>query len=203
MNGETEHLADNTLFQLVCNGAHVGCPFCVASLNSLVPIGNRLVHLDGFEVGSRGLVIDHNSEARVLITIQDGAPPEFQRRVNRALELVIDESSFSTPPWAPPASLSDYAHIHSSMIEGWRAELSSGVQSALRSSFLQIVVAIWWLRLPLSFDDLWPSLEAHGWPIAMRGLLEDRFDFSMTALRLGAGRKAIKRKRVEAFFVPR
>jgi hypothetical protein len=60
----------------------------------------------------------------------------------------------------------------------------------------RLIECIWLQRLPLTADEVWAVLEAHGAPLDWRSEVTSRYQYGIAALRCVVGRKPFKNRHV-------
>ncbi|MGU9980723.1 hypothetical protein ACJ4V0_11855 [Phreatobacter sp. HK31-P] len=69
--------------------------------------------------------------------------------------------------------------------------------SRLENAEFAIIQTVWWQRYPVRAEDLWPMLEAHGFPKSHLLRFVDRFNFGIDLLVHAQGRRPNSRRRME------
>lgn len=177
-------------------GIACGCPFCLARLREVPKIGAEFVLLSSFDIGQRGRVVRAGPSSLSEIHLRmDGEPPEWLRRVDPVWQLYLEARLFRTLAWAPPLSLEDTLALHEIALDV--LSRPSGRRGPSISDIARAITSVaWWARLPVSADEIWPMLEAHG--VRGRGRIEfiRLFDFGQRLLVANHGRKPNSRKRM-------
>lgn len=181
-------------------GVSNGCPFCLSIHAPLPSTGEEFTFLSGIHCGVRARMMEVQSVELGRFTYAiDGEPAGHSHLGNRSLEDALALTLFSVPPWAPPLAVEDAHRVHWSF-------LTEFVQAAIErrppnydDALIGLVGCLWSWRMPLKFDDVWPMLQAHGWPNAKYLEGKAKLDFALEALECSVGKRAIQRRRLRPF----
>ena len=189
---------------IVFNGSSASCPFCASLLTKAPADGDRIIVLTGVLCGQRGQVIEGPSvDPDVFFVRFDGDGVDETYRLDRKHDLVLPESAYVVPEWMPPASVEDVAAIHHALVYRFADEIVEANPFPLLGVLRSVALSVWQRRLPIDWLELWPMLEAHGWPGEGRDLATTRYLFASELLVEGFGRAPIKAKRMAPMAEPR
>lgn len=191
-----------TLVRTVECGAAADCPFCIGRMIASVSVGDRIVFLQGSNAGREATVTAERgfNDGEFLVHF-DLEPQEHQSRVIYNLDRFSFAPIESIPDWLCHLSTDDLSALDEAIVQtsvlfrhhsGWSIDVLIPILSTIRSR-----------RLPVAGTDLWPTLEAHGWPTATRDDFEDRLAFAIETLVAMVGRPAIRRKLVPPMSIGR
>jgi hypothetical protein len=139
-----------------------GCPFCKAINADFPKIGDKVKILSDFKAGLIGEVTEVEQEEIIVHFLYD--PKEYQYRVLLKYDLVEPSPFLVVPSWAPAIPLKRAAKLHDLVINFCQKSLCNSKWKFGQSAFSDIVVHIWFKRLPIEPPELWRILEAHGIP---------------------------------------
>jgi hypothetical protein len=189
-------------------GREAGCPFCAAQVEGRPSLGQRIMILNGYRAGMMGTVSSVDLDARfrpgAFLIKADRDNPHIEQIVNPDLDL------FTTHPpeelltkWIPPLTMGSAAALHDVVLRvcGRFAELGSDEWH--RGAFYALIDHCWRERLPLSEQEVWAILDAHGMQKNLQKDARRSYVEGMELLVYTHGRKPIKKKRVEPLSVPR
>lgn len=188
---------------IVLHGDISGCPFCRTIAEQLPTAGRQIIFLSGYNCGEVGTVIGTGPDQDELEYKMEGEPEHFSYRTSRKYASFIDLASFSVPDWAPPVSIEDAHEVHWGLVNAFVAADSRQAGRPLEDALKGLIMAVWARRLPLTADQVWPMLSAHGWPEGTRVAMLARYSFGLNLLRDATGRQAVKRKAMPPFGSPR
>jgi hypothetical protein len=94
-----------------------------------------------------------------------------------------------------PFSIEDVLAVHEAVLRTIDKHVNEG-HRRLEKTIFPIVGACWWQRLPISAEELWPMLTAHGFQANDRSEFSKLFEFGRNLLTRNHGRRPIKRKRM-------
>jgi hypothetical protein len=184
---------------IVRHGLNNYCPFCGSLAWSKPLVGSRVVMLSGYRCGDAAEIVEIEDDGDVLVCKFDTDPSDYLSRENRKHELILPESLFGVPDWAPPISVEDAGAIHQRMLEALFEAFENGDPVPQRRMLQALVASVWSRQLPLAASDIWPMMAAHGWADETQNLVSDRYSFGLGLLELTGGKKPIKRKRMSPF----
>lgn len=102
----------------------------------------------------------------------------------------------SVPSWMVPLSIDDACSLHEQVLDSLNiAEHPAGVDPLLWIA-QGLVTRCWCRRLPVSGEEVWRVLTAHGVPTAGRVEFARLFDFGMALLVGANGRPPVRRMRM-------
>ena len=94
-----------------------------------------------------------------------------------------------------PISLKDAGELDSVVVEF--CEKSTSLQSFNWPTFYEFIRLVWKKRLPLTSNEIWLLFEAHGASFKFKKFVVDFYQKGTELLIYVAGRKPIKKKRVQ------
>lgn len=178
-----------------------GCPFCTARVDRRPPPGAAIVFLCGSDVGQIGVVSANQpgwGDTRQFCVKMNYGHPNHLRIVSPWLELFLAPGTMGVPDWMPPLSIEDACALHEQVLESLRRHPDPRGRKGASDMIRGIISRCWWERLPLSGEEVWRVLAAHGVRPSLGPIAIEYFDFG-TGLLVGAnGRKSVKRRRMPA-----
>jgi len=190
-------------------GRASGCLFCTAIGRETPQVGERIrviceARLPRGMVGMTGTVIETPvGESRRLGEIFVEIDDESWRSGVLNFDQVLVETlpRGPLPWWAPPIPLKEAGQLD--MIARILCdEDHPGSHPTLDLSLLyQLIEYIWRQRLPLTADEVWVVLEAHGAPLGWRSEVMNRYQYGIEALIRVVGRKPFKNRRLPPLFI--
>jgi hypothetical protein len=115
----------------------------------------------------------------------------------------IEEPFGEAPHWMVPLSMEDAFVVHEACLEMLDKFSMSTKALHAESTLFTIIGTCWWRRLPLTANDIWPMLKAHGAEGIEAREFGSLFDFGLRLLTAVNGRTPVKRKRMAALSKPR
>ena len=119
----------------------------------------------------------------------------IQEIVSLQWDLVEPVPGSPVPSWSPPISLKDAGELDSVVVEF--CEKSTSLQSFNWPTFYEFIRLVWKKRLPLTSNEIWLLFEAHGASFKFKKFVVDFYQKGTELLIYVAGRKPIKKKRVQ------
>jgi hypothetical protein len=185
-------------------GRGSGCPFCTAIGRERPQVGDKIrvlceVRSPRGLVGITGTVIETPEGAirklgEIFVEFDDerlGPGP-----LNFDHMLVETLPGGSLPPWVPPIPLKEAGQLDL-IARLLCTEHHPGSHPTPDLSLLyEFIGYIWQQRLPLTGDEVWAVLEAHGAPLQWRCEVLSRYHYGLEALVRLVGRKPYKNRRV-------
>jgi hypothetical protein len=148
-------------------------------------------------VGQVGLVVENSevsrSIGRFLVKLPYG-DEHTRTMVDPILDLFVDQDLMTVPTWMPPLSIEDACALHEQVLESlrWPARGRSGKAAA---KIVQgVITRCWGDRLPLTGQQVWAVLAAHGAKPSLKLPSIELFDFGMAVLVGSQGRAPVKRR---------
>lgn len=185
------------------DGALSGCPFCrtVAS-PTFPPVGTRIRTLSGIDIGRSGTVTQSPLREPLprneIIALMDGDPETAEIRIGLK---EFERLPASDPPnWAPPISLRDASDLETLVIYLCEKGNSPAGWTIHWTAYYEVISAIWRRRIPITGDELWSVLHAHGIHDRFAPDLKEFFTRGRDLLIAANGRKPGKKKRTKPFF---
>lgn len=188
-------------------GHRAGCPFCAARLERRPSLGQRIIILNGFRAGMVGTVsgIDLDSCFRVgtFLVKEDGDQTNSQQIVNPELDLFTRHAPAKpVAKWLPPLSMREAAALDEIVVSVCSRFAELEYDKWHRGTFYRLIEHCWRKRLPLSDDEVWAILAAHGMPIEFEKDARHSYVEGTEFLIYTHGRKPIKKKRVPPLSSP-
>ena len=185
------------------SGTHSGCPFCIGRMISTVSVGDKIVILQGPNSGALATVTtEHGFNQDDFLVHFDGEPERWETRISYARDRFTFPPIERLPTWLCHLSTDDLSVIDELVIR--TADLfiaNSNVWSV--ETLLPILSTVRSRRLPVGGADLWPTLEAHGFPSESAPSFQDRLDYAIEVLVTMIGRPPIRRKKVRPMSIGR
>lgn len=176
------------------------CPYCLAAKTPWPAIGRSLIFLSETDVGQVGVVVKDAwgtcPPDRFLVRMAYEKHPTMLRMVRPRHELYLEVCSLLIPDWMPPLSIEDNAHLHERLLLRHGDLVAVQDRSAFRGLLASIVDVCWRCRLPLTGQEIWLLLEAHGVDARWRQEVIELFAFGIELLTGSNGRPAVKRRRM-------
>jgi len=165
-------------------------------------VGVRFRKLSGIDIGRVGTVLESPAPPPLpsleFLARMDGDPPEVQMRI--LPRDIVEPFPFSEPPeWAAPISLADASDLDTIVVDFCNAGRSRNGWNIHCEVFYRVISSIWRMRIPITPNELWRVLHAHGVPDTFEIEIIDFFSKGRDLLVCTHGRKPIKKKRVEPF----
>jgi len=176
------------------------CPFCLARRTKIPPPGSRLVFLNNSAIGARGVVADYQEPARNdrFYVKLDHENSNTLCIVDKYRDLYVEEQLLTIPEWMPPLSIQDCELIHRCVQNFVLFMEGSHSRSAIQNAMYGIVECSWSNRLPITGNETWAILQAHGIDNRLRKDAIAFFEFGVGLLTNVKGRRAVMRKRMPA-----
>lgn len=187
-------------------GKTSGCPFCLARGRTLPQEGERVRVL--FELpssrrleGREGTVIEKAEEGalkpREIRVEMDNEPSRFRSMIINIDRLLVETlPTGPLPTWAPPISLKAAGPLDLIAMRLCDEETPGSHPTPDTRLMYEFIGYVWKQRLPLTAEEVWAVLEAHGAPLEWRHELIRRYAHGMEALVCIVGRKPFKNRRV-------
>jgi hypothetical protein len=184
-------------------GARSGCPFCIGRMVRSMSVGDRIVILQGPHSGASATVTaEHGFSQDEFMVHFDGQSERWETRISYSRDRFASLPIARPPTWLCHLSTDDLSVIDESVIQ--TADLfGANLNVWTVKTLLPILSIIRSRRLPVSGADLWPTLEAHGFPSATGPSFQDRFDYAIEILVAMVGRPPISRKKVQPMSIGR
>ena len=183
-------------------GGLSGCPFCRFANSPLPQVGVRFRKLSGIDVGRTGTVVESPAPPplcpKEFLAHMEGDPPETTMRI-LPREIIEPLPASEPPDWAPPISLADASELdmlivsfceHGNSADGWFINWEI---------FYRLISSVWRLRLPITGDELWRVLRAHGVSEQFEADLTGFFTKGRDLLVYTVGHRPVKKKRTSLF----
>ena len=158
--------------------------------------------LNDFNAGMTGTIanvdLDDRFPKTAFLIAADGDRPGVEQIVNTEHDLVaLIGSQVPLPSWLPPLALRDAAELDEVAV--WFCDRCSASGQFVwdRTSFYEVIRLCWQRRFPLTPDEVWSVLCAHGMPSELVIESQRTFLEGTELLVYTHGRKAIKKKRVK------
>lgn len=182
-------------------GFRAGCPFCAARLEKRPSLGQRIIILNGSRAGMLGTVscIDLDSRFRVgtFLVKADGDQANAEQIVNPELDLFAPYASVEfVAKWLPPLSMCEAAAFDEIVVYVCSRFAELGYDKWHRVTFYRLIEYCWQKRLPLSDNEIWGILAAHGMPNKFEKDARRSYIEGTELLIYTHGRKPIKKKRI-------
>lgn len=182
-------------------GRRAGCTFCAARLERRASLGQRIIILNGFRAGMIGTVscVDLDSRYRegTFLVKADGDQTNSQQIVNPEFDLFAPHASVEPiAKWLPPLSMREAAELDEVVVTVCSRFAELGYDQWHRSILYKLIGHCWRERLPLSDDDIWKILAAHGMPNEFEMDARRSYIEGTELLIFTHGRKSIKKKRI-------
>jgi hypothetical protein len=160
--------------------------------------------LSSHDIGERGRVTESGKAGSMgtFLVQMDYDPLGRLTIIHPTLDIYLDAASYKVPDWAPPLSIDDALGLHETAIEALNSQAVVGYRSADELAEGQ-ATAVWWRRLPIDADTIWPMLQAHGAAPRVRKEFRHLFSFGHRLLVRNHGRKPVRRKQMKPFEVGR
>ena len=104
--------------------------------------------------------------------------------------------------WLPPLNLREAAELDEVVVTVCRRFLELGAGKWHRGAYYRLINHCWRKRLPLSEDEVWAILAAHGMPKKFEKEARRAYLEGTELLVYAHGRKPIKKKRVSPLSLP-
>jgi len=133
----------------------------------------------------------------------DGDRPGIEQIVSPKLDLfaVLDHTRH-LPKWLPPLTLREAAELDEVVVTVCKRFQELGTGKWHRGAFYQLIDHCWRKRLPISEDEIWANLGAHGMPKKFEKQTRRSYLEGAELLVYTHGRKPIKKKRVSPLSMP-
>jgi hypothetical protein len=152
-----------------------------------------------FLAGRTGMVsrVNPGSPFRVgaLLVILDNDPEGIETVIDHPRDLFMKLPLPPIPNWAPPLILQEAGELDDAVIEFCRRCTTKGRWVWDHQAFYDLVAFVWRKRLPLTPEEVWTVLEAHGVPKKAKGRCQRLLREGIGLLTRANGRKAINAKR--------
>jgi hypothetical protein len=184
-------------------GTLSGCPFCRSvSSPTFPPVGTRIRKLSGIDIGRSGTVTQSPYTAaptsNEFLAHMDGDPEATAMRI-RLKE--FERLPASDPPnWAPPISLSDASGLDELVIHLCEKGNSPDGWAINWNAYYEVICLIWRRRIPITADEWWSVLHAHGIDDRFAPELKDFFTRGRDLLVTANGKKPANKKRTVPFY---
>ena len=186
----------------VIAGQGARCPFCIARLAVRPHIGDRVLLLNGFRAGTVGTVsrtdLDHRFHPGAFLIKAAGDKPGVEQIINAHIDLFTTVSARTRlPNWMPPLCMREAAELDEVAIAVCDRYAKMHSLTWNPTLLYRLVDHCWRNRLPLSSDEIWAILEAHGMPKKFAKEVKRSCTEGTQLLVYSHGRKPIKKKRVK------
>lgn len=188
-----------TLIDFTEHGQTAGCPFCKGRKIETVSVGDRIILLKGENVGRFATVTNARgwSDDEFFAHFDDDEPGADIR-----VHFKRDEFKYAPleqpPHWLCQLSIDDLCAIENAALKSSLLLGEQPIPTWNAETLLPLIGTIWARRLPISGEDLLPTLEAHGASSKLRQNFAELFDLAIQTLILLQGRPPIKRKKMGA-----
>ena len=178
-----------------------GCPFCSARLAKRPKPGERVILLNGFRAGMVGTVSRVDMESRLppatFLIKADGDRPGTEQIIHLNLDLFLVLSSRRRMPrWLPPLILREAAEVHEVVLIVCNRFAELGAAKWRPAIFYRLIEHCWRKRLPLTGDEIWELLVAHGMLNKFEKEARRLYIEGTELLVYTHGRKPINKKRI-------
>ena len=194
-----------TKFDQILAGVIIGresrCPFCSAKSASKPNVGDRVKILNGCRAGIIGTVTKTELDSRFTPTTflikANIDNPNWEQIVDPSRDLIQILPEPPIPDWAPPLSLREAEALDHAIVKF--CEKCTGIKGWEwnQQAFYEIIRHSWQKRLPITEEELWKVLLAHGIPRNERKRVKRLFKEGREVLIYTMGRKPIKKNRVK------
>ena len=192
---------DRTIIPGEREGFLSGCPFCASHRIGIPEVGTRFLIISGLHTGATATVVEwQKNMPRIeneFMAQLDHESPEWQTRVSTKRQMIQLFPLAPVPEWAPPLCMEDAGELHEIIIRFRERSFLKGRWKVDWGSFNEIIRSAWYNSLPLEPDELWLVLKAHGVPLKSKKDLIGFYQKGRNLLIHVAGKRPIKKKRVE------
>ena len=190
----------NAFEEAVRAGHRSSCPFCLGIANPDPPAGEELVFICVSEVGQRARVVDElwQGGRPGFLLAMDNEREGWFRIVTPGIDYFVLPDALGQTDWIPPLSIEDNIAVHRAILDGLiqpPARRSDYVQAMAK----RLASTCWHRRLPLSGEEVWLTLSAHGAPGQWRDPFVDSVSFGIGLLVASRGRSLNGRRRMAPF----
>lgn len=187
-------------------GIQAGCPFCRARVDQEPNTGQQILFLSGTDTGQVGTHVSAASPPlrmdQFLVKMDYQTDGSF-RIVTPLSDLFIVEPFGDVPAWMPPFSIEDALALHEAILMTFDRSRQETGTAAIPLAIHPIVATCWWRRMPISSDEAWGMLAAHGFDVLNPYEFSRFFSFGIELLIATHGRKPIRKRRMEPLSRPR
>jgi hypothetical protein len=178
-----------------------GCPICLSRCGKLPNPGDEII-LMSFMAGATGIVsrVDPGfpfNPGTFLIRLPTDRE-NVEMIIDPTRDLYANLPLPAIPPWAPPLSLRDAGELDGAIISFCHRCTAKRKWLWVQEAFFGLIGFVWERRFPLTPEELWGVLRAHGVPDRERGRCQRLFKEGLELLTVVRGRKPVKGKRVKA-----
>jgi hypothetical protein len=176
-------------------GSAHSCPFCRARMISEVSPGDTLNLVKGPCAGCSATVSATPSPVggEFLVHV-DGDPDTTLLRVPYLGDQFLREPLQPAPSWMCPLAISDLLVLEEGAMRALLRAFESGAKTIRVEAAQVLVAAAWWRRLPVTGEQIWAMLQAHGFEERWQSDFCQLFDFGFSLLVSTHGRKPIRKK---------
>jgi hypothetical protein len=129
----------------------------------------------------------------------DIEPVHVEQIVDPALHVYSPHAAtFRLPEWFPPFAMRECVDLHSALVAYIDRNVRLGGWTWDRKNFYEVIRYAWAKRLPIEALEIWRLLAAHGVPSHLQEEISVLFDEGTDILVYAMGRRAVKRKRLNA-----
>ena len=176
-------------------GAKSNCPFCIGRMITSVSPGERIIVLQGMYAGRCATVSDQVGWSDDEFFVQfDTEEKGTLTRISYRLDKFVYFPFITIPEWLCHLSVDDLSLIDKSCLETALRFAMAKTTTSLADLLLPILLTIRRRKLPVSSNDIWPTLVAHGFPRKRKQKFKEFFDFGLRVLLLFNGRAPIQRR---------
>jgi hypothetical protein len=124
----------------------------------------------------------------------DGDPDTTLLRVPYLGDQFLREPLQPAPSWMCPLAISDLLVLEEGAMRALLRAFESGAKTIRVEAAQVLVAAAWWRRLPVTGEQIWAMLQAHGFEERWQSDFCQLFDFGFSLLVSTHGRKPIRKK---------
>ena len=187
------------IIRFTTRGARSKCPFCKGRMIASVSADERIMILQGMYAGRCGTVSAQPGWSTSEFFVH------FDTDKNDVLTRIIyhsDKFSYlpigSTPKWLCELSIDDLSRLEDAALETALIFANASKRMNFAQLLLPLIATVRSRRLPVTSNDLWPTLVAHGFEKSLKARFHSTFEFGIELLTSLHGRPAIRRKRMRA-----
>lgn len=179
-------------------GRDAGCPFCTARLGAVPSIGDRIMLISGYGVGTIGTVVlpDSKLPHDWFLIQADNEPESTQQIVHPWVLYLLSDPGLQAPCWLPSLSMRELADLDDAIVKTCQRVLAKPKPSWNAQLFYSVISHCWQRRLPLNGDEISAVLEAHGLPKTFKSKSKQAYSDGVGLLVYTHGRKPVKKKRM-------
>lgn len=147
--------------------------------------------------------LDSRFHAGTFLVKADGDQTNTVQIVNPELDLFAPHAPAEpVARWLPPLSMSEAAALDEIVVSVCSRFAELGYDKWHCDTFYKLINHCWQKRLPLSVDEVWAILAAHGMPIVFEKNARRSYIEGTGLLIYTHGREPIKKKRIPPLSLP-